>query len=141
MIKETVEFLSERHQVKQAQRAERRRLEAERREAERQRQAAERQAMLARLTERYRKQFGWEMTVTDAGRDDWGDLVLELDDGAYYVAISQRDPTIYKKKAKEEPAFKLDLSGFQRRRELEELRDEILEEIREEKAASDGQPA
>lgn len=102
IVSDGIGYLSRNHEAAKAQRAERRRLEAERREAERLRREAERQELLARLTERFRKQFGWDVAITGYDHDNWGDPVYLLDTGSY-ITISERNPLLYRKKPVEDP--------------------------------------
>jgi hypothetical protein len=137
-IKEGLEYLSKRHDAKQAARAERARQAAIRREEERQRRETERQELLARLTQRFQKQFSWEMEVTDYFFDAWGDPVYRLDDGTY-ITISERNPLSYRKKAQEDP-FRNFHEELRLGRMKEEIKTEILRETRARKdqASSSG---
>lgn len=102
IVSDGIGYLSRNHEAAKAQRAERRRLAAEQREEERKRREAEHQELLARLTERFRKQYGWDLAVTGYYHDDWGDPVYLLDNGSY-MTVTERNPLLYRKKPVEDP--------------------------------------
>jgi hypothetical protein len=129
-ISDGLDYLSRRREANRAERAERARIAAEKREAERQRREAERKELLERLTERLEKRFGWVMKVVGYGRDEWGDPVYQLDDGTF-ITITDRDPTVYKRKPKED-AFRN--ARVEWRFDLDRLRDDILRSVKEERA-------
>jgi hypothetical protein len=135
-IREGLEYLSQRHETRRAERAERARQATIRREEERKRKEAERQELLARLTQRFQKQFSWGMTIADYFFDAWGDPVYRLDDGTY-ITISERNPLSYRKKPEGDP-FKNLREEYRISRMKEEIRSEILQEVRRDQAKPSG---
>lgn len=125
-IKDATEYLARRHEENKATRAERREKERQRREAERLRREEERKAMLAQLSERLQRQFGWTLSVVDRGVDDWNDPVYLLNDGAY-ITISDRNPLSYRRKPAEDP-FK----NIRHEWDLERIKNQVLSEVRRE---------
>jgi hypothetical protein len=134
-LREGLEFLSERRKANQAKRAERARQASIKREAERQRREAERNELLARLTERFQKQFGWNMIIIDYMFDAWGDPVYRLDDGVW-ITISERNPLSYRKKPEGDP-----FRNFREEYRINRMKDEISAEVLEAVRRTQAKPA
>ena len=135
-IQSGIEYLTKRHEEKAAERAERRKEAEARREEQRQQREAEHKETLAKLTERFQKQFGWSLSITDYGYDEWGDPVYRLDTGNY-ITLSERDPTLYRRKPKEDP-FKDIRETWREERIKEEIRADVLRDIRAQTASQNG---
>ena len=129
VLQDGIEYLSKKHEENKEARAERRRLEAEQREEERKRRLAERQEMLEKLSDRLKRQFGWDLSVADYGFDEWGDPVYRLDNGIY-VTVTERNPTSYKRKPREDP-----LKDVREAWRTERMKDDIKAEVLREVAA------